>query len=110
MGALTLSLWGVFGLFLLTFSILEINAGFVMSTYKVKTSGILAPAHDKHQEIRCGMRCNLDDSCQGYMMSSSEQDPCSFIYENSVDVEVGSNEAYYKLEAASQGELTESFP
>ena len=110
MGALTLSLWGVFGLFLLTFSILEINAGFVMSMYEVKKSGILAPTHDKHQEIRCGMRCNLDDSCQGYMVSSDQQDPCSLIYENSVDVEVGSNEAYYKLKAASQGELPQLFP
>ena len=79
------------------------NCSFIMKTYEVKKSGTLDTDHDKHQEIRCGMRCNLDDDCQGYMMSSSEQDPCSLIYEDSVDVEIGSKEVFYKLEAASQG-------
>ena len=96
MEVLPLRLWGV-GVCWLAVHVLQVNGNFLMTTYEFKKSGTLDTAHDKHQEIRCGMRCNLDDGCQGYMVSSDQQDPCSLIFENSIEVEVGSNEVYYKL-------------
>ena len=100
-----LRLWGV-GFCWLAVLFLQVNGNFVMTTYELKKSGTLDTARDKHQEIRCGMRCNLDDGCQGYMVSSDEQDPCSLIFEHSVEVEVGSNEVFYKLKEARSGKWT----
>ena len=61
--------------------------------YYVQTSRI---ASELHLVIRCGIKCNLEQYCQGFVISPAEADPCILLFENSTNLETAGGEVFYK--------------
>ena len=68
--------------------------------YYVETSRITS---ELHLVIRCGMKCNLEQYCQGFVISSAKADPCILLFENSTNLETAGNEVFHK-EMVIEGE------
>ena len=78
---------------LMSLKLIEAMQSQAMFPYYVRTIGI---ASERHLVISCGVKCNLEQFCQGFVISPAEADPCILLFENSTNLETAGNEVFYK--------------
>ena len=61
--------------------------------YHVETS---RTAPESHLVLRCGMKCNLEEFCKGFLISSAEADPCILLFEHLDNSATVGNEVFCK--------------
>ena len=78
---------------LMSFKLIEAMQSQGTFPYYVRTSRI---ASERHLVIRCGVKCNLEQFCQGFVISPPEADPCILLFENATNLETAGDEVFYK--------------
>ena len=78
---------------LMSFKFIEAKQNQAMFTYYAATN---KTSSELHLAIRCGMKCNLEKRCQGFVISSGKTDSCSLQLEHFKNLETAGNEDFHE--------------